>query len=528
MLAADEVVVKDDSVRIASLSQDDGDFVALGRLEKLSSGAAKSRYVLLDAAGDIISYLSPADGLEMGGHVGSQVGLTGHMIDNGPDKLPSMRVEQISSLKDERSSHSDDPGSSDDLVKSASAEVFVGPGDDVTVTPAPPQSQAYQPITPIIPGGAAGTPMYDSCAVAPCGPLGRTWFDFDFLVWVAKEMSAPPLVTTSPAGTDPGDAGVLPGATVLFGGALLDDVRSGGRIKLGRWLDDSQWVGIEGEYLGINREKLDFLRSSEGDPILARPFFNVTIGEADAQLIALPGAIGGRIQVHAASMFQSAGIRGLWNMRCRNGSGCGTPGCNRCFPSARLDLIGGYRYARLDDGLVISETISTTEGGAAVSIDSQDSFGTENHFNGADFGARWLGQRRRLSLEVLGKIAFGNVRQEADIVGNTIIVPGGFQQRGGLLALQTNDGFYKRDRFAVLPEFGANAGFQITERARLTFGYSVIYWNKVLRAGDQIDLNVNENFIPPVTPVGPAVPQFVFNETDYWVQGINFGVDYRW
>jgi hypothetical protein len=60
-------------------------------------------------------------------------------------------------------------------------------------------------------------------------------------------------------------------------------------------------------------------------------------------------------------------------------------------------------------------------------------------------------------------------------------------------------------------------------------GYSLIYWSSVARAGDQISLDVNQTYLPRAfdDPEGPARPAFAWRDTDFWAQGINLGLDYR-
>jgi hypothetical protein len=52
----------------------------------------------------------------------------------------------------------------------------------------------------------------------------------------------------------------------------------------------------------------------------------------------------------------------------------------------------------------------------------------------------------------------------------------------------------------------------------------------VARAGEQIDTNVNTSYLAAsgLTPNGPAHPQFTFQETGFWAQGVNIGIDCRW
>ena len=51
-------------------------------------------------------------------------------------------------------------------------------------------------------------------------------------------------------------------------------------------------------------------------------------------------------------------------------------------------------------------------------------------------------------------------------------------------------------------------------------------------SGDQIDLTVNPTQLAtptgPGTLVGPARPAFQFDGTDFWAQGINFGMELRY
>jgi hypothetical protein len=69
----------------------------------------------------------------------------------------------------------------------------------------------------------------------------------------------------------------------------------------------------------------------------------------------------------------------------------------------------------------------------------------------------------------------------------------------------------------------------LTPRLRATCGYTFLYWSRVVRPGDQIDLEVNQELIPPGSGDGlPAHPQFAFRDTDLWVHGFNVGLEYQW
>ena len=164
-----------------------------------------------------------------------------------------------------------------------------------------------------------------------------------------------------------------------------------------------------------------------------------------------------------------------------------------------------------------------------------DSFTSRNAFNGVEFGTAMQTYRGRWSLELLSKMAMGNNSEIVNINGSTDTTQNGVTTHsiGGLLAQPSNIGHYQRNVFAVVPQLNANLTYQLTPRLRAVAGYSFIYWSRVARAGDQIDLDVNSNLLPnhpPVTgPIGDTRhPQFVFHDTNFWAQGINVGLDYRW
>jgi Putative beta barrel porin-7 (BBP7) len=104
--------------------------------------------------------------------------------------------------------------------------------------------------------------------------------------------------------------------------------------------------------------------------------------------------------------------------------------------------------------------------------------------------------------------------------------------RGGLLALSSNIGRYNHDSFAVVPEAGFSVGYPVTRSVRVYAGYRFLYLSEAVRPGDQIDRVVNPTLLPTTQPttglIGPARPNFVFKETDFWAQGIHCGLEFRY
>ncbi len=398
-------------------------------------------------------------------------------------------------------------------------------------------------------GMACQLPECTLCRVQPpaCGPPGWLWVRGEYLAWWASGMSTPPLVTTSPTGTPISQAGVLPAADVLYGnGSILTDASSGYRIRFGGFFGPQRRWGYEAEYfsLGDNTELFTASSDGNGNPILARPFFNVNPldqsgnlgfpGEEDAELVAYPGLLAGTVAVDSFSKLQSAAGRLKFNLCCNCGNACGD-GCCACgYPrSSRLDLLMGYRYYSLDEGLTITEELTSIDAINPGTFDIRDTFETRNSFNGGEIGMTWEGTHNRWTLELLMNVAIGATTQEVSISGETTLAPlvaPAETYEGGLLAQRSNIGNYDRSVFTMIPQLNTNLGYYLTPRLRALVGYSLVYWGSVVRPGDQIDLDVNPALLPPeLDPfLGPLRPAFAFHETNYWAQGINVGLDYRW
>ena len=362
-------------------------------------------------------------------------------------------------------------------------------------------------------------------------------------------MDTPPLVTSSAAGTALGDAGVLglDSTTVLYGDDdLLKDGSSGFRIRFGGFFGPTRRFGYEGEYLGLssNMDRFEATSDGTGSPILGRPFFNINPRQngdgslnpppvQDAELVSFPNLLAGTVTVDSFTEFQSAAGRFRWNICCKER--CSTGRCTACGypPFSRIDFLAGYRHYGLDEGLTIVEDLRSLDSANAGTFDITDSFRTRNDFHGGEIGMAWEAGWNRWTLELLMNVGIGSTTQEVTIDGETTISPlvsASQTFEGGLLAQRSNIGTYSRSQFSMIPQINTNLGFYMTPRMRAIVGYSLIFWGSVVRPGDQIDLDVNPDLLPPeIDPlVGPLRPEFVFRETDYWIQGLNVGLDYRW
>jgi hypothetical protein len=358
------------------------------------------------------------------------------------------------------------------------------------------------------------------------------WVSVESLGWYQSGMKTPALVTTSPFGTPPSGAGVLPAAQTLFGGNddILSDSMNGIRVRVGVWSATRPNAGAEGEYFGFGQQSETFSRTSSGDPILARPFYNNLTGTQNSELVAYPGLIGGTVRVDAESQLASAAVRFRHMLCCSNGCGYAALACSPTQTQSRFDATLGWRYMQLREGLIITEDLTSQDPGNPGSFLIEDSFDTFNQFNGVELGVQWLGRRGYWSAEALMRVSLGNSLQRLNVAGTTQIDGASPLPQGGILAQPgRNIGEFQQEEFAMIPELGATVGYQLTERLKLNVGYTFLYWSNLIRPGDQIDTTVNPNLFPPVIPSNTFLgPAFEIRETDYWVQGFSIGGEYRW
>ena len=250
---------------------------------------------------------------------------------------------------------------------------------------------------------------------------------------------------------------------------------------------------------------------------IARPYYDLGINPESALLVYHPDFLAESVSVDTTTDFQGAEVllrKTVWQGYCD-----------------RFDFLLGYRFARLDDGLDIRQFSQWTTAQGIIppgtTKDLFDSFDTENQFNGGELGLSYRGRINQWSLEILGKVALGNTSSQVRVDGAAVTtLPDGRSATfaGGLLAQETNIGSFQQNQFSVIPEFGVTLGYNLTRQLRATFGYTFIYWNNVLRSGDQIDRALSQ--LPPEPPTGDRRPVVLMKDTDFWAQGMRFGLDY--
>jgi hypothetical protein len=342
----------------------------------------------------------------------------------------------------------------------------------------------------------------------------------EYLIWFTKGSPTPPLVTGS---TTRGlGAGSLadPNAVVLFGGGRVDTgTFSGGRFTAGYWFTDDHSLGVEGSFFFIGPNTQSFFIGSNGGMAIFRPFTNVNLGTADAIRIAFPNQRNGSIAVDERTRLWGYEANALMSLLDDS--------------DWRLNLLAGFRSVGLDESL--QSTFQFQRMDRFGTVLSSDRFATENRFYGGQIGAQVGTNLGRWSFDFKGKVGLGETHQTVDISGATVLNRSSGQVfvPAGVLAQPTNIGHFTRNVFGVIPEVGLTVGYQVTDYLRVYAGYTFLYMNDVVRPGAQIDTALNRNQLPPDLarrlPVGgPARPLFVFRSQDFWAQGANVGLEFRY
>ncbi len=360
----------------------------------------------------------------------------------------------------------------------------------------------------------------------------RVFVGFEYLNWWDKSRGVPPLVTTdastTPINAGPPNfepialtnpaAGISQDARVLFGGGNIGgELQTGARLTGGLWLDDDRSRAIGIKAYGNEGYSLKQNISSDGTQPLGISFFNtdpVNVGFGEDAFILAHDNFGlnrnGSVDITAQNDF----VGGELFYRSLLDAGC----------NYRLDALFGYQYARIDDDMVLRARVNDVNTGDIFTFN--DLFETTNSYNAGSLGAQAELYRSRFTLSMLGKISLGNMRQKVTIAGSN--TANALETNGGFFAQPfTNIGTHTRDVTVWSPEANFKLAYALTHDLSFSIGYTFIYWNKMVLAGDQIDRNVNATQLSGGNLNGPGDPTFTFRDTDYWVQTLDIGVNWR-
>ncbi len=360
-------------------------------------------------------------------------------------------------------------------------------------------------------------------------PLGRSWHTLEYLLWWPKAHPLPPLVSTSRGTLPPVIGG--PNTLVLIGGTDADSTNvSGARFTLGYSINEAYTAGLSVSYLflGTQTESVSVSDASLGRPrTIGRPITNALTREQDVIPVAVPGVQSGSVKVETTTRVTGWEITGVANLY--------------TGPQLRVNALAGYRYFMVNEGLRVEQTALFPQNGAnpAVMAGIADQFDAHNRFHGGQLGLCTDVTHGPVFLEASGKVALGQGITVVRTSGQTVAVSPGFPIpaatafQAGALGLPTNSGRFLRSGFAVLPEAVVKVGYRFRDRSRFFIGYNFLYLSDAVRPGDQIDTTVDPGQLPlfargPQIAIAPERPVALLTRSDFWVQGLLFGLEYRY
>lgn len=359
-------------------------------------------------------------------------------------------------------------------------------------------------------GGCGGfDSACDSMGCDGCGACrrGADWFgSVEVLLMFRAGDRLPALVTSGP-GTDATTDGRLDqlDTNVLYGQEkILEEMTTGGRLTIGRWLDGYKDRSLVGR-VWLGGEESDGGSFSQSS--LARPFVGFDVnpeGAPNVLQVAFPGESIGQINVSADTNVYGAdlSIRQLWYKRF----------------GGTVDLLYGYQYVGLDESLSItsrstSQTTIDPFRPFGSMISTRDSFEIENDFHGGQVGIATNYREGCWSFSSLAKIGFGAIERKATLTGAEGTTE-------GLLVQPRNAGTHRDRTFGWSPELDFTFGWQKYPAFDVTFGYNLVVLTDALQLSGVTDLGVNVN------ADGPARPTSQFRYDTFYVHGLHFGLSY--
>jgi hypothetical protein len=400
-------------------------------------------------------------------------------------------------------------------------------------------------------GNGSGTPSTVTADPGPLAPffavLGgsndyRAYGGLEYLLWRFKDAPLPvALVSTNFTSPNP---------TPAFGGqGYTAGWQSGYRMTLGTWIDSDHKLGVEASAVYfVPRSPTNFaMGSNNPNQVLAIPFNNVTPGGGTGGVF--PGVIATNVNGQTAFLISGGAAVGTNNptigsiavTSTTNLWGAELNGVLNLYRTDRIQLnvLGGFRYADLQESLNINALTSDPTLGPLASATFSDHFGTRNQFYSGQLGLKGEWSNGVFFVNATGKVALGVNEETVNVNGSFADSLPVFMNNfgvgpGGLLAQQSNIGQYNRGRFMVLPEAQLQAGLNLGRSVRIFAGYDFMYMSSVVRPGNQIDENINLSQVGPNgihgpnLLVGPANPAMPFQSSTFWAQGVTFGLEFRY
>lgn len=421
----------------------------------------------------------------------------------------------------------------------AQSNGYVNP---VPLAPAPVAAPVTSPVAapagaPV--GATVSTPVasygdpYAPRSMAPgcgrgdvCAP--GVWVNVDYLLTWIKDAPAPGVLAIKVPVFPPG------APQVLGNEPISNNAFNGVRLQAGTWIDEARTVGYEASVFTHEHRSFSEGVNSGLAGIVVRPFLD-TAGRGP-----IPGPA---TRVDAIPFFRSGGVTFSNDTRLTGWDF--NVDFNRFDDGTwRGDFLVGVRGQYLNESMNIWDTTDAIaplpQTGPLAGFDklqvgqragAADRFNIHNNFIGGQLGGRLTYVSNRWIATSTLKVAVGDTQQLLLVSGQSISTDPGINAGGGFLANNGNFGRYYTDNFSVIPELGLNLAYRWNNYMSLRVGYTAFYWSNVSRATQDLPRSINSSLSPASSNFGtdprPFQTRPTIETTDFWAQGLNLGVEFR-
>lgn len=389
---------------------------------------------------------------------------------------------------------------------------------------APTPTPTIVPRKPTAPLDADTIPRTEStCCLPPSCQIEEEWdredrgpwLDLAYLFWWTRPGARTPPVTTtgSLTGLDPGTLNSPDTRVVLGGRDFKFGAASGLRATVGGWFAGSD-LGVEAGFFILERRADGRRITSDGsspDPLpLFTPFTEVGLPLGQA---AVPIPITGPGLLASASLNETRRLYGTDINVITSLGGSDT------FSTI---LLTGFRFLSLEDSLAYN-TETQLLSNPGISLRTLDQWKTQNRFFGWQIGGKFEYRSGQFFVNNVTKLALGSTCINTATEGSLLDTSGPTPKfsPGGIFTNAANLGHGRFQRVAVVPDVQVNIGLVLLPNLRTYLGYNFLYWSSILEPGNMIDTRLD------LASQDPKVPVNLRNTSEFWAQGLSWGVEWQ-
>jgi hypothetical protein len=336
----------------------------------------------------------------------------------------------------------------------------------------------------------------------------------------------------------------------LFSGSGTDGVdHNGGRLTLGMFLDNRGEWSAEVSYFQTERKGAAFVAT-------AASTINVTTGLNDVTIVTTvqgnpPVTVNTVTQIPVnfrgdfAASIEGSGTNRLYGLEFNVN--------HRDFQVGRsiFSEIYGIRYINLEQNQTLLQILSINDDRYVVRVDDPfaagnptpvtattalaGSYSSRNQFFGLQVGGRIDSDWDRFYMNLVGKFGFGAMQQELttkEVVSTFNVDAGGGITTGADIPFEVypnpTDVHENKTRLAFILEGNLNLGYHITDCCSVYAGYDILVMTRIARpSGTGLPTNGSGSIsiLQNASAQGPALTHF--NETRFYAQGLNAGLEFR-